>query len=85
MDVPTRQAYVLTLVEPEERTAATAYTNTARYLVRPIGPLLAGAIFTVTTAGAPFLIAGVLKSIYDLTLWSWFRTIPLRPRKDITP
>jgi MFS family permease len=76
MDVPTRQAYVMLLVTPEERTAATAYTNTARYLVRPIGPLVAG--MTVTTvAGAPFLIAGVLKSVYDLALWRWFRTIPL--------
>jgi MFS family permease len=83
MDIPTRQAYVMTLVEPEERTAATAYTNTARYLARPIGPLLAGAI-TVTTAGAPFLIAGLLKSIYDLTLWRWFRTIPLPTRKETT-
>jgi hypothetical protein len=74
----------MTLVEPEERTAATAYTNTVRYLARPLGPLLAGAI-TVTTAGAPFLIAGVLKSVYDLTLWGWFRTIPLPTRKETTP
>lgn len=84
MDIPTRQAYVMTLVEPEERTAATAYTNTVRYLARPLGPLLAGAI-TVTTAGAPFLIAGLLKSVYDLTLWGWFRTIPLPTRKETTP
>ncbi len=82
MDIPTRQAYVMTLVEPEERTAATAYTNTTRYLVRPFGPLLAGALFTVSTAGAPFLIAGLLKSVYDLTLWTWFRTIPLPTRQE---
>src|SRR6185312_4584329 len=29
MDVPTRQAYVMALVTPEERTAAAGYTNTA--------------------------------------------------------
>lgn len=84
MDIPTRQAYVMTLVGPEERTAAIAYTNTARYLVRPIGPLLAGAALTLT-AGAPFLIAGLLKSVYDLTLWGWFRTIPLPTSKETTP
>ena len=84
MDIPTRQAYVITLVEPEERTAATAYTNTARYLVRPIGPLLAAAALSLT-AGAPFVIAGVLKSVYDLTLWSWFRTIPLPTREETAP
>ena len=43
MDVPARQAYVMALVEPGERTAAAAYTNTARYLARPLGPVLAGA------------------------------------------
>jgi MFS family permease len=76
MDVPTRQAYVAILVHPEERTAAIAYTNTARYLVRPIGPLAAGATLAFAT-GAPFLIAGAIKIVYDLTLWRWFRSIPL--------
>ncbi|HKY47574.1 MAG TPA: MFS transporter [Acidimicrobiia bacterium] len=81
MDVPTRQAYVMSLVEAEERTAAIAYTNTARYIVRPIGPLVAGAAISFA-AGAPFVIAGTIKSIYDLALWSWFRTIPLTNRKE---
>jgi predicted MFS family arabinose efflux permease len=81
MDVPTRQAYVMTLVEPEERTAAIAYTNTARYIVRPIGPVVAGAAITIA-AGAPFVVAGIIKSIYDVTLWAWFRTIPLSNRKE---
>jgi MFS family permease len=81
MDVPTRQAYVMTLVEPEERTAAIAYTNTARYIVRPIGPLVAGAAISIA-AGAPFVFAGLIKSLYDLTLWTWFRTIPLSNTKE---
>jgi MFS family permease len=72
MDVPTRQAYVATMVGPEERTAAIAYTNTARYITRPLGPIAASAALTVG-AGAPFLIAGLLKSLYDLVLWRWFR------------
>src|SRR4029077_6383985 len=29
MDVPTRQAYVVSVVDPSERTAAAAYTNTS--------------------------------------------------------
>lgn len=81
MDVPTRQAYVLTLVGPEERTAAIAYTNTARYLVRPIGPLAAAATLTFAV-GAPFVIAGLVKTIYDVTLWRWFRTVPLNTNKE---
>ena len=74
MDVPTRQAYVMAFVEPSERTAAAAYTNTARYLTRPIAPLLAGATLRAGL-GAPFLIAGALKSVYDLGLYLTFRTV----------
>ncbi|MGH8985902.1 MAG: MFS transporter [Acidimicrobiia bacterium] len=72
MDVPTRQAYVIELVDPDERTAAVAYTNTARYAVRPTGPLLAGAASSIAL-GLPIVIAGSVKAAYDLTLWRWFR------------
>jgi MFS family permease len=77
MDVPARQAYVMALVGPGERTAAAAYTNTARYVTRPAGPLLAGAASTVAL-GLPFAIAGAIKSGYDLILWAWFRHVPVR-------
>ncbi|MGH9041881.1 MAG: MFS transporter [Acidimicrobiia bacterium] len=74
MDVPTRQAYVMALVDPAERTAAAVWTNTARAVVRPAGPVLAGAAQTVAL-GFPFLIAGVVKGAYDLALWRWFRSV----------
>jgi predicted MFS family arabinose efflux permease len=73
MDVPTRQAYVVGLVDPDERTAAAAYTNTARYVVRPVAPVIAGALLQGAWLGAPFLVAGTLKSAYDLLLWRAFR------------
>jgi MFS family permease len=76
MDVPTRQVYVMALVDPAERTAAAAWTNTARAVVRPAGPALAGASQAVAL-GAPFLIAGVVKGAYDLVLWRWFRRVEL--------
>jgi MFS family permease len=77
MDVPTRQAYVMALVEPDERTPAAAYTNTARYLTRPLGAVFAGAAQSIGL-GAPLVIAGTIKSVYDLALWRWFShvTIP---------
>ncbi len=76
MDVPTRQAYVMTLVDAHERVPAAAYTNTARYVVRPAGPALAGAASSLAL-GAPFLIGGGVKAFYDLVLWRWFRHVPL--------
>lgn len=78
MDVPARQAYIVSLVAPEERTAAVAYTNSARYLVRPAGPSLAGAGQQLAL-GLPFMIGGGLKFVYDVLLWSWFRRVPLHP------
>jgi predicted MFS family arabinose efflux permease len=76
MDVPARQAYVVALVDPDERTAAAAYTNTARTLTRPVAPLLAGAALRLGL-GAPFLLAGAVKSVYDVGLWVLFRNVPL--------
>jgi MFS family permease len=83
MDVAPRQAYVMVLVPPEERTAAAAVTNTARYLTRPAGPVLAGAAQSVAL-GFPFVIAGTLKSVYDLALWRWFRRVPLPDHEELT-
>jgi predicted MFS family arabinose efflux permease len=82
MDVPTRQAYIANLVEPSERTAAAAYTNTARYVVRPLGPALGGVVQQIGL-GAPFVVAGTLKTAYDLTLWSWFRRVPLEDGREV--
>ncbi len=82
MDVPTRQAYVMTLVDPAERTAAAAATNTARYITRPLGTGLGGLV-AGSAIGAPFLVAGTIKTAYDLALWRWFRTVPLPDHEEI--
>jgi predicted MFS family arabinose efflux permease len=84
MDVPTRQAYVMAVVDPSERTAAAAYTNTARYVTRPIAPLAAGAALRVGL-GAPFVIAGALKSAYDVGLYLIFRTVAVEGERAREP
>jgi len=78
MDVPTRQALVMTVVTPAERTAAAAVTNAARYTVRPLGPLVAGLVQQISL-GAPLLVAGTVKGGYDLALWRFARHL-LPPR-----
>jgi predicted MFS family arabinose efflux permease len=83
-DVPTRQAYVVAVVDPSERTAAAAYTNTARYLTRPLAPLLAGATLR-GALGAPFLIAGALKSVYDVGLYMFFRNVEVEGERAAKP
>jgi hypothetical protein len=75
MDVPTRQALVMNVTTPAERTAAAAETNAARYSVRPFAPLLGG-LLQQLSLGLPLLVAGVVKGSYDLALWKWARRVP---------
>jgi predicted MFS family arabinose efflux permease len=76
MDVPARQAYVVTMVDPEERVAASAYTNTARYLTRPVAPSIGGALMSHVGLGSPFFAAGGLKILYDVLIYFQFRKVP---------
>jgi predicted MFS family arabinose efflux permease len=75
MDVPARQAYVVSVVDPGERTAAASYTNTARYVVRPAGSAVGGYLAQVVGLSAPFIAAGVLKIGYDLAILTTFRRV----------
>ena len=77
MDVPTRQAYIAGMVDPQERTAAAAFTNTSRSVARPFGQILAGPLMANVALGAPFVVAGAIKCGYDLVLWRTFRRVEL--------
>lgn len=77
MDVPARQAYVVAMVDPHERTAAAAFTNTARYVARPFGAAGAGVLMQGVALGAPWVVAGALKIAYDVALFARFRRVPL--------
>ena len=80
MDVPTRQAYTMALVAPEERTAAASVTSLARSLGSSISPVFSGLLLQgpLLIVGLPFILAGTLKAAYDLTLWSIFRDVRLK-------
>jgi hypothetical protein len=70
MDVPARQAYVVAVVQPDERTAAAAYTNSARYAARPL-PRSSPAPSSGVHPGSAFVIAGTLKAP-DVAFWRMF-------------
>jgi MFS family permease len=73
MDVPTRSSYVMAVVTPGERAAAAGVTSVPRSLAAALSPLAAGYLLAVTSFGWPLVVAGVLKSIYDLLLLALFR------------
>jgi len=78
MDVPTRQAYMMAVVTPEERSAAGGIANVARTLGASIAPLLAVPLLgNPVLANIPIILAGGLKIVYDLLLFRYFRKIKL--------
>jgi MFS family permease len=78
MDVPTRTAYVMSVVTPAERAAAASFTAVPRSLASAASPALAGALFAAGWIAAPMVLCGVLKIGYDLTLWWAVRGQPLQ-------
>jgi MFS family permease len=76
MDVPARQAFVMTVVPAEERAAASSVTNVPRSLASAATPLLAGVLLSHSTFGWPLLIAGGVKITYDLMLLALYRDVP---------
>lgn len=82
MDVPTRQSYVMAVVDPAERTATAGITSLARSLAQSAGPLVGGAVLAPIGLGVPLVVCGVLKISYDLALYRAFRS---SPAPDETP
>jgi MFS family permease len=80
MDVPTRQSYIVAVVEEEERTASAGITNLSRNIAQAISPSITGYIIGILSLSAPFVIGGLLKILYDITLYINFRKI--KPREE---
>jgi MFS family permease len=78
MDVPTRQAYTMALVAPEERPVAAGLTSSVRALAQSLAPAISGFSMVTAAVGLPFFIAGGLKIVYDLGLYARFRGVPLK-------
>lgn len=75
MDVPTRQSYVMAVVEPGERSAAAGVTGIARTTGAALSPILsAPLVASAQFAALPFVLAGGLKILYDLLLYRAFRS-----------
>jgi predicted MFS family arabinose efflux permease len=77
MDVPTRQAYTMALVAPDERSAAAGLTTSARALAQAVAPMLTGVALARAATGLPFFLGGGLKILYDLAVYFAFRRVPL--------
>ncbi|WP_201732869.1 MFS transporter [Acidithrix sp. C25] len=77
MDVPTRAAYSMAMVSPDDRGYLAAWTNGARSFGTGVTPILAGLMLSVSLSGIPFVAAGGLKVIYDISLYFRFKRVPI--------
>jgi MFS family permease len=75
MDVPTRQAYVMAVVEDREREAAATTTTLWRTVTQAISPAVTGWVMASVALGAPFVLGGVLKIVYDVLLYATFKDV----------
>ena len=73
MDVPTRAAFVMAVVTPQERAAAASFTAVPRSLAAALSPSLGGALFAAGLLAAPLVLCGLLKISYDLALLAAFK------------
>ncbi len=72
LDVPTRAAFVMAVVTPPERAAASSFTVVTRNLASALSPSLGGALLATGWLAAPVLVCGVLKIVYDVVLLKTF-------------
>jgi MFS family permease len=76
MDVPTRQAYTMAVVAPDERAAASGVTTVARSVGAAISPAIATRLVAYPALmSLPFFLAGGIKIFYDLILWRAFASV----------
>jgi MFS family permease len=79
MDVPTRQSYIVSIVNEDERIAASGLTNVSRNIAQTVSPSIIGYIFQSFLAlSGPFVLGGLIKIVYDLALYLNFRNIKSR-------
>jgi predicted MFS family arabinose efflux permease len=80
MDVPTRQSYLMSVVPENDRTPAAGFTNVSRSIAQTFSPSIAGYAIATLWLGSPFIIAGGLKIVYDLSLYKIFHR--LKPSQE---
>ncbi|MEK9659677.1 MAG: MFS transporter [Chloroflexota bacterium] len=79
MDVPARDAYTMSVVQPHERVAMASVHALGRSVASTLGPSVGAALWTSVAASAPFVGCAGLKIAYDLALWTVYRKRPTLP------
>ncbi|KAG7665446.1 uncharacterized protein J8A68_001134 [[Candida] subhashii] len=74
MDVAPKHVFLATLVADSERTAVFGFVNVVKTLAQTVGPSIVGILTRNGMQWLTFVIAGTLKSTYDLGILATFLT-----------
>ena len=75
MDIPTRQSYIVVVVDESKRTTSVGMTNPSRRVAQVIISSITGLIIHSLLLYVPFVIGGVLKIAYYVDVYFSFRKI----------
>ena len=79
MDIPLKQAYLMSIVSPEERASAAGITNLVTLIPQSIGATVTGYLFQFVSLASPFFVSGLLKTGSYSYLYFAFRNVkPIR-------
>lgn len=75
MDVPTRQAYMMAIIEPPEHPIMAGTANLGRGLGRIPSATVTGWLWSGSLTVVPWIAAGSIKLAYDFAIWLAFRRV----------
>ena len=73
MDVPARQSYMMTIIPENERNVMSGTANLGRGLGRLPSSYITGLLWSGSLTIFPWVSAGILKLLYDFTIYTTFR------------
>lgn len=79
MDIPARDALIMSVVAPEERIAMASLHLVGRNGMGTLGPPLATTLWQAFSPAAPIVLGGLLKLLYDLSLFAFYRDLEGSP------
>ena len=75
MDVPTRQAYMMAITDPDEHPIMAGTANLGRGLGRIPSATVTGWLWAGALTTVPWVAAGTIKIAYDFAIWIAFRRV----------
>jgi MFS family permease len=75
MDQPVRDAYTMSMVQPQERVAMAGINTVGRNITGIVAPLVSTLLWQSISAAVPIIGCAVLKISYDISLFCMFRKV----------